>query len=186
MILFPDSVRHRALRLARNATYDDSHDSFAHWQRDAEAQDYSLRRARPLRYVDPLPGWIDRGAHERDEQIWQLQKNERRYIWDEIATKLATQTRILRRSLETSLPFLSATLQHILFGSWVNILLPFVPAGLVVRYTHCNAVTIFAVNFIAIFPCSALLAFAVDELMFQVGDKVAALLSMSFGWVSSQ
>jgi len=60
-------------------------------------------------------------------------------------------------------------------------LLAFVPAGFAVNYTHQNAIVIFVINFLAVFPSGAILAFGIDEAMLYVGDKVGALLSMSFG-----
>jgi hypothetical protein len=68
-------------------------------------------------------------------------------------------------------------------SSWLSILLPFVPAGFVVEYTHLSPLTTFAINFIAIFPVAAIVAMAMDELMMRVGNTLGVLIYMSFGSV---
>lgn len=57
----------------------------------------------------------------------------------------------------------------------------FIPTGFAVNYTGQNPIVVFVINFVAIIPSSSLLAFGVDQSMMYVGDKVSAILSMSFG-----
>jgi hypothetical protein len=73
---------------------------------------------------------------------------------------------------------------HALFcGSWINVLLVFVPAGFAVNYTHRNPVTVFCINFIAIIPSSSILSFAVENVETYGGDTLGALLNMTFKFV---
>ncbi|KAF3050193.1 hypothetical protein E8E11_006961 [Didymella keratinophila] len=72
-------------------------------------------------------------------------------------------------------------LRYILFGHWLLLLMPFVPAGFVLRYIHASAAAIFCVNFVAIIPSATILGSAVRDLSIRSGDKVAALLNMTFG-----
>lgn len=68
-----------------------------------------------------------------------------------------------------------------LFGSWFNLLFPFVPAGFAVNYSHRSAIIIFCINFVAIIPSSALLAYSVEEIKLYLGETSGNLLSMTFG-----
>lgn len=90
-------------------------------------------------------------------------------------------------------------LKYTLFNSYGKIVLyPFIPgkllgyrcrrksdtdtlvAGFAVQYTGKNAVTVFAVNFVAIFPTVMVLADAADELMLRTGDNLGALINATF------
>ena len=71
------------------------------------------------------------------------------------------------------------------FNNWMNLLFLVVPAGFAVNYTHQNPVVIFCINFVAIIPSSALLGFATEEASNRVGDKLGALLNMTFGYGST-
>lgn len=62
---------------------------------------------------------------------------------------------------------------------WV--LWAFVPTGFAVNYTGQNPIVVFVINFVAVVPSSSLLAFGVDQSMMYLGDKLSAILSMSFG-----
>jgi Ca2+:H+ antiporter len=69
----------------------------------------------------------------------------------------------------------------VLFHSYVNILLVFVPIGLLTGYFEQGPVTVFATNFLAIIPLAALLAFATEELANKVGQTIGGLLNATFG-----
>lgn len=90
-------------------------------------------------------------------------------------------------------------LKYTFFSSYGKIVLyPFIPgnilayhccrksdtdthvAGFAVQYTGKDAVTVFAVNFIAIFPTVMVLADAADELMLRTGDNLGALINATF------
>ncbi|KAK8191778.1 vacuolar calcium ion transporter-like protein /H(+) exchanger [Phyllosticta capitalensis] len=71
--------------------------------------------------------------------------------------------------------------QHVVFGSWVNILLLAVPAGFAVNYAHLNGIIVFVINFIAIIPLAGMLSYATEELALHVGETLGGLLNASFG-----
>lgn len=66
--------------------------------------------------------------------------------------------------------------------SWLNVLLIFVPVGIIVA--HINGIPggiIFAMNCIAIIPLAGLLAFATESVARKMGDALGALLNVTFG-----
>lgn len=73
-----------------------------------------------------------------------------------------------------------------IFYNWPSVLIPLVPAGFVVNYTHQSPISIFCVNFLAIVPSAVALSFATDEVAIRFGDKVGALLNMAFGYIDTQ
>lgn len=96
---------------------------------------------------------------------------------DHVETKKSTKRR--KAAFKRKIP-IKHQMGALLFGTWINILLAAIPAGFAVYYTHRNPITVFCVNFIAIIPSSTLLSFSTDELGIRVGDKLEALLSMTF------
>lgn len=71
--------------------------------------------------------------------------------------------------------------KHVVFGSWVNILLLAVPAGFAVNYAHLNGIIVFVINFIAIVPLAGMLSYATEELALHIGETLGGLLNASFG-----
>ncbi|KAK3714989.1 hypothetical protein LTR37_007479 [Vermiconidia calcicola] len=67
------------------------------------------------------------------------------------------------------------------FGSWINVLLIFVPVGIALEYAGIDKVIVFVVNFIAIIPLAAVLSYATEELALYVGEVLGGLLNASFG-----
>ena len=82
-------------------------------------------------------------------------------------------------ALKRRIPFIAQV--RVVLGAWVNLLFVFVPAGFAVNYTRCSSITIFCINFIAIMPSATTLGFAINELEYRIGDKMSALLHMTFG-----
>jgi Ca2+:H+ antiporter len=68
-----------------------------------------------------------------------------------------------------------------LASNYVNILLVFVPVGIVLGATGSNPTTVFIINFIAIVPLAALLSFATEELSVKLGQTVGGLMNATFG-----
>ncbi|KAF7162565.1 hypothetical protein CNMCM5623_007811 [Aspergillus felis] len=68
-----------------------------------------------------------------------------------------------------------------ILASWINLLLPCVPAGFAVKYGGCSAPVIFAVNFLAILPASELLGLALKQIQRRLNTSLWALLYSSFG-----
>lgn len=68
-----------------------------------------------------------------------------------------------------------------LLSNYVNILLVFVPLGIVAGATHWNPVTVFVLNFFAIVPLAAVLSFATEEISVKLGQTMGGLLNATFG-----
>ncbi|OBR09971.1 Calcium/proton exchanger [Colletotrichum higginsianum IMI 349063] len=73
------------------------------------------------------------------------------------------------------------TCRMILFHSWVNVLLIFVPIGIVVQALQLNPGIVFAMNAIAIIPLAGLLSHATESVASKLGDTIGALLNVTFG-----
>lgn len=68
-----------------------------------------------------------------------------------------------------------------LASNYVNVLLVFVPAGIVLGIMDVNPTAIFVVNFFAIVPLAALLSFATEELSAKLGQTLGGLMNATFG-----
>lgn len=74
------------------------------------------------------------------------------------------------------------TVRAILLHSWVNVLLVFVPAGIIVKVVPgVHVGVIFAVNCVAIVPLAGLLSHATESVASKLGDTIGALLNVTFG-----
>ena len=71
--------------------------------------------------------------------------------------------------------------KEILFHSWVNVLLVFVPVGIAVHFAGVNENVVFAINAIAIIPLAGLLTFATESVAHRLGPTLGALINVSFG-----
>lgn len=65
--------------------------------------------------------------------------------------------------------------------SWVNVLLIFVPIGIVADAAKLNPSIIFATNAVAIIPLAGMLSYATESVAARLGDTLGALLNVSFG-----
>jgi Ca2+:H+ antiporter len=68
-----------------------------------------------------------------------------------------------------------------LASNYVNILLVFVPLGIVAGALKWSPTTVFALNFLAIVPLAALLSFATEELSAKLGQTIGGLMNATFG-----
>jgi Ca2+:H+ antiporter len=68
-----------------------------------------------------------------------------------------------------------------LSSNYVNLLLAFVPVGIVVGALGMDPVLVFVMNFLAIIPLASLLSFATEELSEQMGQAIGGLMNASFG-----
>ncbi|KAI0452702.1 Sodium/calcium exchanger protein-domain-containing protein [Xylaria acuta] len=74
------------------------------------------------------------------------------------------------------------TTKKILFHSWINVGLVFVPAGIIVaNIPNANPGAIFGINAVAIIPLAALLSYATESVARKMGDTIGALLNVTFG-----
>ncbi|KAJ8125275.1 hypothetical protein O1611_g8364 [Lasiodiplodia mahajangana] len=74
------------------------------------------------------------------------------------------------------------TTKKILFHSWINVGLVFVPVGIIVaNIPNANPGAIFGINAVAIIPLAALLSYATESVARKMGDTIGALLNVTFG-----
>ena len=65
--------------------------------------------------------------------------------------------------------------------NYVNVLLVFVPIGILAGLLDWSPVAQFTLNFVAIMPLASLLAFATEELAVPLGQTLGGLLNATFG-----
>ncbi|CAL3966458.1 unnamed protein product [Diplocarpon coronariae] len=68
-----------------------------------------------------------------------------------------------------------------LYSNYVNILLVFVPLGIVAGAMGWNPTIVFMLNFFAIVPLAAVLSFATEEISMKLGQTMGGLLNATFG-----
>lgn len=68
-----------------------------------------------------------------------------------------------------------------LASNYVNVLLVFVPLGIIAGELHWGSTAIFVLNFIAIVPLASLLSFATEELSAKLGQTMGGLMNATFG-----
>ncbi|KUI55730.1 Vacuolar calcium ion transporter [Cytospora mali] len=68
-----------------------------------------------------------------------------------------------------------------LLSNYVNVLLIFVPFGLVAGAADWSPAAVFVLNFLAIIPLAACLSFATEELSSKLGEALGGLLNATFG-----
>lgn len=73
------------------------------------------------------------------------------------------------------------TVRRILFYSWINVLLLFVPVGIITYLTQGGPYLVFTSNALAVIPLSGLLTMATECIAREMGDSIGALLNISFG-----
>ncbi|KAL9121522.1 MAG: hypothetical protein Q9187_001918 [Circinaria calcarea] len=78
-----------------------------------------------------------------------------------------------------------ATAAHLTYATlasnYVNVLLVFVPLGIIAGALHWSPTWIFVLNFLAIIPLASLLSFATEELSVKLGQTLGGLLNATFG-----
>lgn len=79
-------------------------------------------------------------------------------------------------------PFMTMDITwKILKTNYVNVLLVFVPLGIIAGLVGWSPTIIFVFNFLAIIPLASLLAFATEELAVPLGQTIGGLLNATFG-----
>ncbi|KAK3402328.1 Sodium/calcium exchanger protein-domain-containing protein [Sordaria brevicollis] len=68
-----------------------------------------------------------------------------------------------------------------LLSSWINILLIFVPLGIIAGERQWGAPAVFTLNFFAIIPLAAVLSFATEEIAHRLGETLGGLVNATFG-----
>ncbi|KAI5465296.1 hypothetical protein BGZ63DRAFT_399776 [Mariannaea sp. PMI_226] len=75
----------------------------------------------------------------------------------------------------------SGHVKAMIFCSWMNVLLVFVPIGLATYMLRMNPLLTFTCNALAIIPLSALLTDATERIASDAGDSIGALLNITLG-----
>ncbi|PSK36026.1 Vacuolar calcium ion transporter [Elsinoe australis] len=70
---------------------------------------------------------------------------------------------------------------QVLASNYVNVLLVFVPVGIVLGEIGADPTAVFVVNFFAIIPLAALLSFATEEISAKLGQTLGGLMNATFG-----
>jgi Ca2+:H+ antiporter len=73
------------------------------------------------------------------------------------------------------------TVRTTLLSSWANILLVFVPLGIIADALDWSDAATFILNFLAIFALASVLSFATDQLSARVGQTIGGLVNATFG-----
>ena len=73
------------------------------------------------------------------------------------------------------------TTYETLKSNYVNVLLVFVPLGIIAGAVGWNPTAVFILNFLAIIPLASLLSFATEEVSVKLGQTLGGLLNASFG-----
>lgn len=68
-----------------------------------------------------------------------------------------------------------------LYSNYVNVLLVFVPLGIVAGSMGWNPTVVFILNFFAIVPLAAVLSYATEEISMKLGQTMGGLLNATFG-----
>ncbi|KAK1755714.1 Sodium/calcium exchanger protein-domain-containing protein [Echria macrotheca] len=68
-----------------------------------------------------------------------------------------------------------------LLSSWINLLLVFVPIGIIAGEQQWSAPWVFSLNFLAIIPLAAVLSFATEEIAHRLGETLGGLVNATFG-----
>ncbi|KAH6618080.1 Sodium/calcium exchanger protein-domain-containing protein [Chaetomium sp. MPI-SDFR-AT-0129] len=68
-----------------------------------------------------------------------------------------------------------------LLSSWINLLLVFVPLGIIAGELEWSAPWVFTLNFFAIIPLAAVLSFATEEIAGRLGETLGGLVNATFG-----
>lgn len=66
-------------------------------------------------------------------------------------------------------------------SNYVNVLLVFVPLGILSGALGWNPTLVFVLNFLAIMPLASLLSFATEELSVKLGETIGGLMNATFG-----
>ena len=96
---------------------------------------------------------------------------------DEEDTPLLGNRSRSRRTLDD----ITRNTKLVLFNNYVNVLLIFLPFGILAGALHWNPIVVFVLNFLSIIALASMLSFATEELAKKVGQTIGGLLNASFG-----
>ncbi|KAL8697356.1 MAG: hypothetical protein Q9201_007158 [Fulgogasparrea decipioides] len=108
-------------------------------------------------------------------------------VADSVRHHIDEHTALLHRASEDERPWVAWPVRfgyitwRTLASNPVNVLLVFVPLGIVFGAIHANPTVVFILNFFAIIPLASLLSFATEELSAKLGQTLGGLLNATFG-----
>ncbi|CAO3586942.1 unnamed protein product [Absidia cylindrospora] len=99
---------------------------------------------------------------------------------DASSTKTTATQQNQQDGAERKKPTFKSGFYAIMTGSWINVLLIFIPFGIVSHFFWGPTAT-FVLNFIAIIPLAKLLGDVTEDIALRTGDVVGGLLNATFG-----
>lgn len=101
--------------------------------------------------------------------------------WSRRLTFLGEETLLQALYSPQSINIYQHVRRALAFGIYSNLLLIFLPLGIVGGLLHWHALLVFILNFLAVIPLSALLSYSSEKLSDDVGDLLGSLLNATFG-----
>ncbi|KAI9716673.1 MAG: hypothetical protein M1812_005211 [Candelaria pacifica] len=108
-------------------------------------------------------------ANERTGLLGSLQGSEGTPLYEDERPWVKWPSHFVRKVYQT------------LASNYVNVLLVFVPLGIIAGAMGWSPTAIFVLNFFAIIPLAALLSFATEELSVKLGQTLGGLMNATFG-----
>ena len=124
---------------------------------------------------------------ENDNEVSHNNSNENTPLISRASTQVSSVKSRLSSSLTDERAYIRWPAQflhttwEVLISNYANILLVFVPLGIVAGLAGWDPVAVFVLNFLAIVPLAGLLAFATEELAAKLGQTIGGLLNATFG-----
>ena len=78
-------------------------------------------------------------------------------------------------------PTFLGSFKFIITSTWLNVLLVFIPFGILGHYLHWPDVTVFFINFVALIPLAKILGTATEEIALRTNETLGGLLNATFG-----
>jgi len=124
---------------------------------------------------------------ENDNEVSHNNSNENTPLISRASTQVSSVKSRLSSSLTDERAYIRWPAQflhttwEVLISNYANILLVFVPLGIIAGVAGWDPVAVFVLNFLAIVPLAGLLAFATEELAAKLGQTIGGLLNATFG-----
>ena len=120
-------------------------------------------------------------SSSRGKQTWRLQagdrqSGERSPLLDHLSRPFTSE-----RTWSEWFKHVLHTTYQVLISNPVNLLLVFIPIGIIAGAVKWNPTATFILNFLAIIPLASLLSFATEELSAKLGQTLGGLLNATFG-----
>ncbi|KAH8917281.1 calcium/proton exchanger [Atractiella rhizophila] len=123
---------------------------------------------------------------------WLIQRSYRRRLTDGNGDARASRRGTVDASKSPTLPFVHSSSPHhtptnlesikaLLFGSYFNVLLVFVPLSFVSHFARWGSTADFLISFCAIVPLAGLLGEATEQVALKLGQTLGGLLNATFG-----